>query len=435
MWGYICLAIAGLCFTVIIPTVVTMMWATIDRQLGWTIIAVSVISGCLFGILGLRFARTPPSFGSEQARVVADRLSRLSADAVSWLRQMLSGARPVRIPDASWQELERTGLVERDHTGPRGIVPGFGPHIRRWLWFNTEGGRRKVVAGFLMAAGIVLFVSGLVLYNNPFDDFGGGSTEPSPPTTPQEPPNAEGAWRGDRFIYDVPKHVFTVAVTPKDDERFYRIAVPDATPEAFAGFKIEYEGGLAIAAIVPHQRQQVGWERVTRDTRYSIRLGNDKTTVLKVHVPNNSDVTTIRAYVSWWGIRNAAVEEPMVPELGPRLLTAAQKAAITETLRSSDWQPDTVWIRYASGCEECRRYALDFKSALTLAGWNGDFGKTLDEPEDLIGLKLHVADMAAKPQSAALLAVGLERASVNFDWSPWSGLEKDRTILFVYRQD
>ena len=119
----------------------------------------------------------------------------------------------------------------------------------------------------------------------------------------------------------------------------------------------------------------------------------------------------------------------------PRHLSDKQKDTVAEVLKNTDWQPASVWVRYANGCEECRRYASDLRSALTLAGWNGDFGKTDDEREDLVGLKLHVADLNAKPRTAALLAIALERASIRFEWSPWPEIEKDRTILFAYRPE
>ena len=111
-------------------------------------------------------------WGGDQRRIVAEQLPTLDSQAIAWLRKMQSGARPVGVPTNTWGHLLSTGLVEGDFHGPKGIVAGFEPHIRRWLWFNQDGGRRKVIAGLLMAAGIVLFITGLVLYNSPIINVG-----------------------------------------------------------------------------------------------------------------------------------------------------------------------------------------------------------------------------------------------------------------------
>jgi hypothetical protein len=46
-----------------------------------------------------------------------------------------------------------------------------------------------------------------------------------------------------------------------------------------------------------------------------------------------------------------------------------------------------------------------------------------------------VADLSNKPQTAVLLALALEKASIKFDWSPWPEIDKNRTILFAYPID
>lgn len=120
---------------------------------------------------------------SDRKRLVWSILPTLDTDAQAWLRRMLSGARPIGISDFTWQTLEQTGLVERDFSGPKGIIPVFEPHIRKWFGWK-EGGQRKMIAGLLMAAGIILFITGLVLYNEPFDV----KEAPASPTAENEPP-------------------------------------------------------------------------------------------------------------------------------------------------------------------------------------------------------------------------------------------------------
>ncbi len=145
------------------------------------------------------------------------------------------------------------------------------------------------------------------------------------------------------------------------------------------------------------------------------------------HAANNAALTWAQTFIT------KLPSEP-VPPNPERRLSDEQKKLVASELKTSGWLPDAIWIRYANGCDECRRYASDLAAALTVAGWNGDFGRSLDEREELTGLKLNVADMNAKPHTAALLALALEEASIDFEWWPMSGMEKERVILWVYRQ-
>lgn len=152
--------------------------------------------------------------------------------------------------------------------------------------------------------------------------------------------------------------------------------------------------------------------------------------------------TELKTWVEGFNQRAETIKADILSEVqvadvtppSPRRLSESQKTALADTLKNSDWQPDSVWIRYFNVGDECRRYASDLRAALTLAGWNGDFGQTADQREDLLGLKLHVDDLDAKPRTAVLLALALEKASIDFEWSPWPGIGKDRTILFAYPQ-
>lgn len=113
-------------------------------------------------------------------------------------------------------------------------------------------------------------------------------------------PEPAGTRKGNRFIYDAPQLIYTLSVGPEDDGRTYRVRVDHAEPNAFVKFKIEYDGGIATAAIVPHEKQQVVWRHITRKTQYGVRLNDKKTTVLVVHAPPNTDLTIIRLSVLWW---------------------------------------------------------------------------------------------------------------------------------------
>ncbi len=113
-------------------------------------------------------------------------------------------------------------------------------------------------------------------------------------------PQPAGTWKNNRYIYDAPRLIQTFSVGPEDEGRFFRFRVNGVASESYVQFKVEYDGGIATALIVPHEKQQVNWRRVTRKTQAAVRLRNDNTTVLKVHVPPQSDMTVIRIYALWW---------------------------------------------------------------------------------------------------------------------------------------
>ena len=94
----------------------------IVRPALWLSIAILAVAAILWLKAGYDW-----KFGGEADRkqFVEDHLPTLAPEVLAWLRKMLSGGRPVGIPDTVAQRLERTGLYERDFTGPKGIVPGF----------------------------------------------------------------------------------------------------------------------------------------------------------------------------------------------------------------------------------------------------------------------------------------------------------------------
>jgi hypothetical protein len=116
-----------------------------------------------------------------------------------------------------------------------------------------------------------------------------------------------------------------------------------------------------------------------------------------------------------------------------RRLSLPQKDLVAEQLKKHGWEPDTVWIRFESGCSECQRYASDFADAFTKAGWSDRISTTLDERHDLAGVLLSVADLNAQTQTARLLASTLREAGIHFQMVPWPELSPERTILWVHQ--
>jgi len=134
------------------------------------------------------------------------------------------------------------------------------------------------------------------------------------------------------------------------------------------------------------------------------------------------------------GANSSTQNSNAVIESGRRL-SEAQKSTLTDALKRIEWNSTSVWIRHAIGCTECADYAADLAEAFRWAGWNDSFGTSLDERTELSGLKLTVGDINDKPRVAQLIAAALEKASVKFDWWVMPGVEKDRIILWVYRQN
>src|SRR6202008_4550440 len=67
-------------------------------------------------------------------QLVWELLSELGPEEISWLRRMVVSGRPNFIPEEVWHALERTGLVERDFSGPKGIKPEFLSLIEEWCY-------------------------------------------------------------------------------------------------------------------------------------------------------------------------------------------------------------------------------------------------------------------------------------------------------------
>ena len=57
----------------------------------------------------------------------------IDASRRKWLSRLLTGRRPWPIPQHVWNALEQKGIVERDFVGPKGLVSGFEPALRKWL--------------------------------------------------------------------------------------------------------------------------------------------------------------------------------------------------------------------------------------------------------------------------------------------------------------
>lgn len=109
----------------------------------------------------------------------------------------------------------------------------------------------------------------------------------------------KGQWFGSRFVYHSPQHVFTTLVTPSDDDQSIPFMVKDAEPNTLVQFNLEYDRGLAVAAIGPFV-QAIHSMGVSRETTYGARIDAKRKTTLSIKIPENSDATIVRVYAISW---------------------------------------------------------------------------------------------------------------------------------------
>ena len=115
-----------------------------------------------------------------------------------------------------------------------------------------------------------------------------------------------------------------------------------------------------------------------------------------------------------------------------RSLTKEQKDTLAADLKNHGWEPATVTLLYATGCEECKRYAADFADAFVRAGWNGSVNTSDDEAPDGMGVMLHVADPNNPPQTSRLLQAALKEVGVSAVPYRHEELDAKGTFLWVY---
>lgn len=116
-----------------------------------------------------------------------------------------------------------------------------------------------------------------------------------------------------------------------------------------------------------------------------------------------------------------------------RRLSSAKKKALATALGERNIPIGDITIRFASGNEECRQYADDFRDVLHRLGWNGDFGTTLDEDVELTGLRLQYDSAEPRPVCGSAVAKAFEECGIKFEWTAKPGRLVSPMILFIYR--
>lgn len=198
------------------------------KESGW-LIPFIVAAIAIPGTLGAFAAPRRPNLD-----ITRQRLKELPPEAVHWIATMLHGARPVGIADDLWQSLERTGLFERDFTGPKGVVADFKPAVKDWI-DERNGKRLNRLSALLIAIGVVLVITGIVLYNAPANVETQSATPNPPPSSPDVAirlvyPSAPALVLVNQSDQVVRQIKWSAAIWNIDDSRTY--VNPNAAPDA-----------------------------------------------------------------------------------------------------------------------------------------------------------------------------------------------------------
>jgi hypothetical protein len=166
VWGFICLAVAA---GTLVLTGVSHDYLWVMPWLPKVTIFFLICSAvCFFWPLLKRLFLRP-----EHLHETSATLDALGPDVIPWIARMMTGARPIGIPDAIWQPLEKTGLFERDFVGPKGVIAEFRPAVTVWLKARSRESiqasgfwawRRQVWPQYLMAISALGFLIGLVAF-------------------------------------------------------------------------------------------------------------------------------------------------------------------------------------------------------------------------------------------------------------------------------
>ena len=115
------------------------MWASIVVEYAWLRPYLLATAG-LFFVAGVACFLWPWLRGRDLAAVrykmVCEALDPIVMGATrrDWLARLLTGARPGPYTQQDlWDALQQKGIVESDLQGPKGLVSGFEPALRKWL--------------------------------------------------------------------------------------------------------------------------------------------------------------------------------------------------------------------------------------------------------------------------------------------------------------
>ena len=115
-----------------------------------------------------------------------------------------------------------------------------------------------------------------------------------------------------------------------------------------------------------------------------------------------------------------------------RRLSLAQRDAIATAINANDGIDQEVRLRFAQGCDECRRYAEDIAKTLRLIGWHRDIGWSLDEQQGAHGLHLSVKNPQHPSPKARAIAAGLLAAKIDFQWAQNIHMADNQVAIWVY---
>jgi len=89
------------------------------------------------------FLNRPDKAAGERLQIARRIVPTLTTNQIALLRALLISGRPFSYDDRDWQALERTGLVDRDFTGPKGVKDEFKDILPKVLDEDQERRRKE----------------------------------------------------------------------------------------------------------------------------------------------------------------------------------------------------------------------------------------------------------------------------------------------------
>ncbi|HHF7376044.1 hypothetical protein [Legionella bozemanae] len=112
----------------------------------------------------------------------------------------------------------------------------------------------------------------------------------------------KGNFFGNRFVYHLPRHIYTTIIKPTDHEQLTTFVIKDAEPNSLVSFDFKYTGGLGYVSVVgssDYVRDSTQAASL-RGQQVSLRIDKKCKATLKCFTAPYSDDTQLRIYMHSW---------------------------------------------------------------------------------------------------------------------------------------
>lgn len=112
----------------------------------------------------------------------------------------------------------------------------------------------------------------------------------------------KGRWFDSRFVYHQPQTIFTILVSPADNDRVFNFTANDAEPNSLVYWKVEIDGAAkrTKAMVVIHPNQDIGNWDIYHGHTGSVRVAKDRAMYLRIHCLPETDATIVRVQILSW---------------------------------------------------------------------------------------------------------------------------------------